>query len=135
MIRPARLRLAAALAALALSGCGAGEWEEVAEAEGAVISVDRERILPLDPGVYRVWERAEVPGRFPGLTDHRYALVDYDCAGERVRLVRFFQEFAPEVDPRTVPPMAAWTPVDEEGLGKRRLERVCALARARGEEG
>lgn len=135
MSRPARLRLAAALAALALSGCGEGEWEEVAEADGAVISVDRERILPVAEGVYRVWERAEVPGRFPGLADHRFALVDYDCAGERVRLVRFFREFAPGVDPRTVPPMAAWTPVDEEGLGRVRLERVCALVRAEAGEG
>lgn len=135
MTRPARRSLAAVLAALALSGCGAGEWEEVAEAEGTAISVDRERILPLDTGIYRVWERAELPGRFPGLTDSRYSLVDYDCAGERVRLVQLFREFAPEVDPRTVPPMGAWTRVDEEGLGRVRLERVCALARAESEEG
>ncbi len=120
--------------AVLLAACGDGRWQTVAEAEGTTLAVDASGARQVGNGVYRLWERASLPGRFPRSEEHRYALVDYDCVGRRLRLVQFFLEHAPEVEVAGVPPTGGWTAVRAGDLGEARLRGACALVRApRGE--
>jgi hypothetical protein len=123
-----------ALAAL-LAACGSeGRWRTVAEAEGTTIAVDAAAAREVEEGVFRLWERASLPGRLPWSGEARYALVDYDCVGRRLRLVQFFEAHTPEVEVARVPPTGGWTAVRAGDLGEARLRGACALVRApRGE--
>ena len=131
-----RRAVLAALVAGSLAGCDwGGEWRAVGEAEGTVVAIRPAPVRQLGPGVYRGWERATVPGGLPFTGDHRYALVDYDCAGRRVRLVQHFQSPAPDEQVAGLRPMAAWTGVRAGDLGERRLDAACAFFRASGGDG
>lgn len=126
-MRPAGVLLLALLA-----GCGgSGEWREVAEAGSTTVAVDLSGAHPLGPGVYRLWERASLRGRIPWSAEHRYALVDYDCAGRRLRLVQFAREPAAGELAR-VAPTGAWTSVRPGDLGDRKLSEGCPLLRQAG---
>lgn len=128
--------LVAALVAGSLAACGDGaEWRAVGEAEGTVIAVRPAPVREIGPGVYRGWERATVPGGLPFTGDHRYALVDYDCEGRRLRLVQYFEAPAPDEQAAGLRPMAAWTAVRTGDLGEKRLNGACALFRAPAGEG